>query len=100
VGDLLTGDRDEGGAWFDAVRGAAAGIGPLDGWQAPASGDRVTVSIPGRQPLQVDESEEMRAFGLAMDSYEQPNRRTWMSFSKTTRSLTRGRWQPSGWAGS
>jgi hypothetical protein len=27
----------------------------------------------------------------AMDSYEQPNRRTWMSFSKMSRSLIRGR---------
>jgi hypothetical protein len=30
-GELLARDRDDGGAWFDAVRGAAAGIGPLDG---------------------------------------------------------------------
>ena len=27
----------------------------------------------------------------AMDSYEQPNRKTWTSFSKMTRSLIRGR---------
>jgi len=32
----------------------------------------------------------------AIASYEQPNRRTWMSFSKMTRSPIRGRWQPSG----
>jgi hypothetical protein len=36
----------------------------------------------------------------AIDSYEQPKRRTWMSFSKMTRSEIRGRWQPSGWEGS
>jgi hypothetical protein len=32
----------------------------------------------------------------AIDSYEHPNRRTWISFSKTARSPIRGRWQPSG----
>lgn len=38
-----------------------------DGWQARVSSDRVTVSAPGRQPLQVSESEEMRAFGFSPD---------------------------------
>jgi hypothetical protein len=33
----------------------------------------------------------------AIDSYEQPKRRTWISFSKMIRSGIRGRWQPSGW---
>jgi hypothetical protein len=86
-GDILTRDRQETGAWFDAARGAALGIGPLDGawigvcglaggqlpgatadgWQARASGDGVTVSAPGRQPLVVSESEEMRAFGFSPD---------------------------------
>jgi hypothetical protein len=36
----------------------------------------------------------------AIASYEQPKRRTWMSFPKMTRSPIRGRWQPSGWEGS
>jgi hypothetical protein len=36
----------------------------------------------------------------AIASYEQPNRRTWTSFSKIIRSLIRGRWQPSGCEGS
>jgi hypothetical protein len=86
-GDLLARDRHEAGAWFDTVRRAALGIGPLDGawidvcglaggrlpdatadgWQARASGDCVTVSAPGRQPLQVNGSEEMRAFGFSPD---------------------------------
>ena len=86
-GDLLARDRQETGAWFDAARRAALGIGPLagawigvyglaggqlpnttaDGWQARASGDCVTVSAPGRQPLLISESEEMRAFGFSPD---------------------------------
>jgi hypothetical protein len=86
-GELLARDRDEAGAWFDAAGGAALGIGPLDGaWvrvcglaggrlpgatadggQARASGDHVTVSVPGHQPLQVSESEEVRAFGFSPD---------------------------------
>jgi hypothetical protein len=37
------------------------------GWQDRAAGDCVTVSAPGRQPLQVNESEEMRAFGFSPD---------------------------------
>ena len=77
----------ETGAWFDADRGAALGIGPLDGawigvsglvggqlpaatadgWRARVSGDRVTVSAAGRQPLQVNESEAVRAFGFSPD---------------------------------
>ena len=86
-GELLARDRHEAGAWFDAARGAVLGIGPLagawigvcglaggrlpdatgDGWQACVSDDCVTVSAPGRQPLQVSESEEMRAFGFSPD---------------------------------
>jgi hypothetical protein len=86
-GELLARDRHESGAWFDAARRAVLGIGPLDGawigvcgvaggqlpdetadgWQARASGDCVTVSAPGRQLLQVSESEEMRAFGFSPD---------------------------------
>lgn len=86
-GVLLARDRQETGAWFDADRRAALGIGPLDGewigvyglaggrlpaatadgWQARASGDCVTVSAPGRQ-LQIHESEEIRAFGFSPDS--------------------------------
>ena len=80
-----TGRKPEPGS--DAARRAALGIGPLDGawigvcglaggelpgatadgWQARASGDGVTVSAPGRQPLVVSESEEMRAFGFSPD---------------------------------
>ena len=30
-GDMLARDRQETGAWFDAARRAAPGIGPLDG---------------------------------------------------------------------
>jgi hypothetical protein len=86
-GELLARDRQETGAWFDAARRAALGIGPLDGewigvcglaggrlpaatadgWQARASGDCVTVSAPGRRLLQIHESEEMRAFGFSPD---------------------------------
>jgi hypothetical protein len=86
-GELLARDRQETGAWFDAARGAALGIGPLDGewigvcglaggrlpgatadgWQARVSDDCVTVSAPGRRPLQVREGEEMRAFGFSPD---------------------------------
>jgi hypothetical protein len=86
-GNVLARDRQETGAWFDAARRAALGIGPLDGtwigvcglaggqlpdatadgWQARASGDGVTVSAPGRQPLVVSESEEMRTFGFSPD---------------------------------
>jgi hypothetical protein len=63
-GQLLSRDRHEAGAWFDAARRAVLEIGPLDGewigvcglaggrlpdatadgWQARVSGDRVTVS--------------------------------------------------------
>ena len=84
-GELVARNRDEGGSWFDAVRRAAAGIGPLDGawigvcglaggrlpdatadgWKAVASGGCVTVSAPGRRPLRVNECEEMRAFGFS-----------------------------------
>jgi hypothetical protein len=84
-GELLARDRHETGAWFDAARGAARGIGPLDGawiavcglaggrlpdatadgWHARVTGDRVTVSAPGRQPLQVNGSEQVRAFGFS-----------------------------------
>jgi len=86
-GELLARDRHETGAWFDAARRTALGIGPLDGawigvcglaggrlpdatadgWQACASGDCVTLSAAGRQPLQIHESEEMRAFGFSPD---------------------------------
>jgi hypothetical protein len=86
-GELLARDRHETGTWFDAARRAVLGIGPLDGawigvcglaggrlpdatadgWQARPSGARVTVSAPGRRPLQVNESEEMRAFGFSPD---------------------------------
>jgi hypothetical protein len=86
-GELLARDRHEAGAWFDAARGAVLGIGPLDGawigvcglgggrlpdatadgWRARVSGNRVTVSAPGRQQLQVSENEEMRAFGFSPD---------------------------------
>jgi hypothetical protein len=86
-GELLARDRHEAGAWFDAARRAALGIGPLDGawigvcglasgrlpdvtadgWQARVSGDRVTISAPGRQAVQVNQSEEMRAFGFSPD---------------------------------
>lgn len=86
-GELLARDRHEAGAWYDAARGAVLGIGPLDGtwigvcglaggrlpdatadgWQARASGDCVTVSAPGRQLLQVSESEEVRACGFSPD---------------------------------
>src|SRR5512146_269061 len=86
-GNVLARDRQETGAWFDAARRAALGIGPLDGawigvcglaggqlpgatadgWQARASGVGVTVSAPGRAPLVVSESEEMRAFGFSPD---------------------------------
>jgi hypothetical protein len=86
-GELLARDRQETGAWFDAARRAALGIGPLDGawigvcglaggrlpdatadgWQARVSGDCVTVSAPGRQPLQVSESEQRRAVGFSPD---------------------------------
>lgn len=75
-GQLLARDRHEAGAWFHAAGRAVLGIGPLDGawigvcslaggrlpdatadgWQARVSGDRVTISAPGRQPLQVSES--------------------------------------------
>ena len=67
--DLLAKDRQETGAWFDAARRAALGIGPLDGawigvcglvggqlpdatadgWQARVSGDCVTVSASVRR---------------------------------------------------
>ena len=86
-GELLARDRQETGAWFDAARRATLGIGPLDGawiggcglaggplpgatadgWQARVSGDCVTVSASGRQPLQINDSEEMRAFGFSAD---------------------------------
>jgi hypothetical protein len=86
-GELVARDRDETGAWFDAARRAALGVGPLDGvwvcvcglaggrlpdattdgWQVRLSGDCVTVSAPGRQPLQVSEGEEMRAVGFSPD---------------------------------
>ena len=86
-GELLARDRRETGAWFDAARTAALGIGPLDGawigvcglaggqlpratadgWHAGISGDHVTVSAPGRQPLLVSESEEIRAVGFSPD---------------------------------
>jgi hypothetical protein len=36
-------------------------------WRACVSGDCVTVSALGGQPLQVGESEEMRAFGFSPD---------------------------------
>ena len=87
-GKLLARDRHETRAWFDAARRAVLGIGPLDGvwigvcglaggrlpdatadgWQARVSAERVTISAPGRQPLRVSESEEMRAVGFSPDS--------------------------------
>ena len=86
-GQLLARDRQETRAWFDEARRAVLGIGPLDGawigvcglaggrlpdatadgWQARVSGNCMTVSAPGRQPLQASESEEMRAFGFSPD---------------------------------
>lgn len=86
-GELLARDRQETGAWFSAARRAAHGIGPLngtwisvrglsgdqlpevtaDGWRARTSGSYVTVSAPGRRPLQINESEEIRAFGFSPD---------------------------------
>jgi len=86
-GNVVARDRQETGAWFDKARKAALGIGPLDGtwigvcglaggqlpgatadgWQAGASGNGVTVSAPGREPLTVSDSEEMRAFGFSPD---------------------------------
>jgi len=86
-GELLARDRQETGAWFDAARRAALGIGPLDGawigacglaggqlpgatadgWHAGISGGHVTVSAPGRQPLLVSETEEIRAAGFSPD---------------------------------
>jgi hypothetical protein len=86
-GELLARDRQETGAWFDPARRAALGIGPLDGvwigvcgltgghlpgatadgWHAGISGNHVTVSAPGRQPLLVSESEEIRAVGFSPD---------------------------------
>lgn len=86
-GKLLAREPQESGDWFDAARRAALGIGPLDGtwidvcglaggrlpdatadgWRAQAAGDCVTISAPGCQPLQINESEELRAFGFSPD---------------------------------
>jgi len=86
-GELLARDGQETGAWFDTASRTALGIGPLDGarigvcglaggrlpdatadgWQARVSGDRITVSAPGRRPLQVSEGEEIRAFSFSPD---------------------------------
>jgi hypothetical protein len=86
-GDLLARDRQESGAWLDAARPAALGIGPLDGtwisvcglaggrlpaatadgWQARLSDGGVVISAAGREPLLVSESEEIRAFGFSPD---------------------------------
>jgi len=86
-GELLARDRQETGAWFGAARRTVLGFGPLDGawisvcglaggrlpgatadgWQARVSGEYVTVSAPGRQPLLVSESEEIRAVGFSPD---------------------------------
>lgn len=86
-GELIARDRQEPGAWFDAARRAARGIGPLDGtwvsvcglaggqlpdatadgWQVRVSGNCVTISAPGREPVQVRETEEIRALGFSPD---------------------------------
>jgi hypothetical protein len=86
-GERVARDRHETGAWFDAARGTALGIGPLegiavevtglaggqlpgrteDGWRADAHAGGVTVSAPGGQPLEIDENEELRAFGFSPD---------------------------------
>jgi hypothetical protein len=86
-GERVARDRQETGAWFDAARGTALGIGPLegiavevtglaggqlpglteDGWRADAYDGGVTVSAPGCQPLEIDDNEELRAFGFSPD---------------------------------
>jgi hypothetical protein len=86
-GKLLARERQEPGAWFDAADRTALGIGPLDGarvgvcglaggrlpdatadgWQAHVTGDQVTVSAPGRQPLRISDGEKIRAFGFSPD---------------------------------
>ncbi len=38
-----------------------------DGWRADAHAGGVTVSAPGGQPLEIDENEELRAFGFSPD---------------------------------
>ena len=58
-GDMLARDRQETGAWFDAARRAAPGIGPLDGaWigvcglaGASSPARRRTAGGPARQVM-------------------------------------------------
>ena len=108
-------------ALFAAVDRAAAGAFPAAGGlgDAPVDGDvlqdagrRCGRRTPGRSssgrakiPALIHSSRRSRIVVApqvqsAIDSYEQPNRRTWISFSKMIRSAIRGRWQPSGCEGS
>ena len=87
TGDRVARDRDETDDWFDALRPAVLGIGPLsgqwidvagiaggqlpavtaDGWQIRPAARGVELTGPAGESLAVNESEEMRAFGFSPD---------------------------------
>lgn len=87
TGDRVARDRQETGSWFDASRPAALGIGPLDGqwievtglaggrlpvttadgWQARRVRRGVALARPAGESAEVNEPEEMRAFGFSPD---------------------------------
>ena len=87
------------------------GVVPVRGGEYPAQrdaprfdGSRAIFFSSAKMPALIHSSRRSRIVVApqvqsAIDTYEQPKRRTWMSFSKMIRSPTRGRWQPSGWDG-
>jgi hypothetical protein len=88
TGDRVARDRQETGTWFDASRPAVLGIGPLDGqwinvaglagghlpvtddgrWLAGVAGRPGRDAFgPRRELVEVNEPEEIRAFGFSPD---------------------------------
>lgn len=87
TGERVARDDDEGFGWFDSARRVARAIGPLagleievaglsggvlptatpDGWRAEAVAGGVVLTGPGGDRLEVDDPEDLRAFGFSPD---------------------------------
>jgi hypothetical protein len=86
-GNRVARDRQETGSWFDVSRPAVLGIGPLDGrwievaglagghlpvttldgWHARLADRGVALSGPAGESVDLDEPEEIHAFGFSPD---------------------------------